>query len=64
MQGIRRTVFFSPNFITDCLETELDLQLEARDLSLTAGGEGFIYVLCLSAHPDNRVFVASLVKRA
>ena len=62
-QGVRRAVIFSPSFVADCLETKLDLDLEARELFLTAGGEELIYVPCLSTHPDSGAFIASLVER-
>ena len=62
-QGVRRIVLFSPSFVADCLETKLDLQLEARDLFLAAGGEELIYVPCLSTHPDSGALIASLVER-
>ena len=62
-QGVRRVVLFSPSFVADCLETKLDLELEARELFLAAGGEELIYVPCLSTHPDSGALIASLVKR-
>lgn len=62
-QGVRRAVLFSPSFVADCLETKLDLDLEARELFLAAGGEELIYVPCLSTHPDSGAFIASLVER-
>lgn len=62
-QGVRRVVLFSPSFVADCLETKLDLDLEARELFLAAGGEELIYVPCLSTHPDSGALIASLVER-
>lgn len=62
-QGVRRVVLFSPSFVADCLETKLDLDLEARELFLAAGGEELIYVPCLSTHPDSGALIASLVDR-
>ena len=62
-QGVRRAVLFSPSFVTDCLETKLDLDIEARELFLAAGGEELIYLPCLSTHPDSGALIASLVDR-
>lgn len=62
-QGVRRAVLFSPSFVADCLETKLDLELEARELFLAAGGEELIYVPCLSTHSDSGALIASLVER-
>ena len=62
-QGARRAVIFSPSFVADCLETKLDLELEARELFLAAGGEELIYVPCLSTHPHSGALIASLVER-
>ena len=61
-QGVRHAVLFSPSFVADCLETKLDLELEARELFLAAGGEELIYVPCLSTHPDSGALIASLVE--
>lgn len=62
-QGVRRAVLFSPSFVADCLETKLDLDIEARELFFAAGGEELIYVPCLSTHPDSGALIASLVER-
>ena len=62
-QGVRRAVLFSPSFVADCLETKLDLDIEARELFLAAGGEELIYLPCLSTHPDSGALIASLVDR-
>lgn len=62
-QGVHRAVLFSPSFVADCLETKLDLELEAHELFLAAGGEELIYVPCLSTHPDSGALIASLVER-
>ena len=62
-QGVHRAVLFSPSFVADCLETKLDLELEAHELFLAAGSEELIYVPCLSTHPDSGALIASLVER-
>lgn len=62
-QGVRHAGLFSPSFVTDCLETKLDLELEARELFLATGGEELIYIPCLSCHPDSGALIASLAER-
>lgn len=61
-QGVRRVVLFSPSFVAECLETKLDLELEARSLFVEAGGEELVYIPCLSAHPGTAELIASLVE--
>lgn len=60
-QGVDRLVLFSPSFVTECLETKLDLELEAREFFLAAGGAEFIYAPCLSTHPDTAKLIATLL---
>jgi ferrochelatase len=39
-----------PGFTGDCLETLEEIQQEAQEAFLHAGGEGFSYIPCLNNH--------------
>ncbi|MDD2710830.1 MAG: ferrochelatase [Verrucomicrobiae bacterium] len=49
--GVQRLVVMSPSFVTDCLETLHELDVEARQFFLRAGGKEFVRVPCLNTHP-------------
>lgn len=49
--GIKRIAIVSPSFVVDCLETLEELNIRAREQWLAAGGEEFIFIPCLNAHP-------------
>ncbi len=47
-QGIRRIAVVSPAFVTDCVETLEEIDVEGRRIFLEAGGERFSYIPCLN----------------
>ena len=49
--GTRRVDVMCPGFVADCLETLEEINQEARDAFLEAGGESFRYVPCLNDAP-------------
>ena len=54
-KGIKRIAVVSPAFVTDCLETLEEIQVENREIFEHAGGEKFAYIPCLNdddAHID------------
>lgn len=51
-QKTRRVDMVCPGFITDCLETLEEINMEVRDEFLRAGGGEYHYIPCLNAHPD------------
>ena len=50
-QGVKRVDVMCPGFVADCLETLEEINEEARDAFLAAGGESFRYVACLNDDP-------------
>jgi len=50
-QGVKRVDIMCPGFTADCLETLEEINLEARDAFLSAGGEQFHYIACLNDTP-------------
>jgi len=49
--GTRRVDVICPGFTADCLETLEEINQEAREAFLHAGGEQFHYIPCLNDHP-------------
>jgi ferrochelatase len=49
-QGVKKVDLICPGFTSDCLETLEEIQQEAQEAFLHAGGESFNYVPCLNNH--------------
>jgi len=49
--GVRRVDVVCPGFTSDCLETLEEINQEAREAFLHAGGEQFHYIACLNDSP-------------
>jgi ferrochelatase len=60
-QGVKRVDVMCPGFVADCLETLEEINQEAREAFLHAGGEQFHYVPCVN---DSPVFVQALADLA
>lgn len=50
-QGVKRVDVVCPGFTSDCLETLEEINQEARETFLHAGGEQFHYIECLNDSP-------------
>ena len=59
--GVKRVDVMCPGFVADCLETLEEINQEAREAFLHAGGEQFHYVPCVN---DSPVFVKALADLA
>jgi protoporphyrin/coproporphyrin ferrochelatase len=59
--GVKRVDVMCPGFVADCLETLEEINQEAREAFLHAGGEQFHYVPCVN---DSPVFVQALADLA
>ncbi len=49
--GVKRVDVVCPAFTSDCLETLEEINMEARQAFLTAGGQAFHYIDCLNDDP-------------
>jgi protoporphyrin/coproporphyrin ferrochelatase len=49
-QGVKKVDVICPGFTGDCLETLEEIQQEAQEAFLHAGGESFSYISCLNNH--------------
>jgi ferrochelatase len=50
--GIKRVDVMCPGFTGDCLETLEEMNDEAREAFMHAGGETFHYISCLNDSPE------------
>ena len=50
--GVKRVDLICPGFTSDCLETLEEINMEAREAFLHAGGKEFHYIPCLNDDPE------------
>jgi ferrochelatase len=62
-QGVKRVDLICPGFTSDCLETLEEINMEAREAFLHAGGQEFHYIECLNDSPEWIRAMADLVER-
>ena len=51
-QGVKHLAVICPAFVSDCLETLEEINMEIRSEFLEAGGESFTYIPCINDNPD------------
>lgn len=51
--GIKNVAVVTPGFAADCLETLEEINMEARESFVSAGGENFTYTPCLNTREDH-----------
>jgi protoporphyrin/coproporphyrin ferrochelatase len=51
-QGVNNVDVICPGFTSDCLETLEEINMEAREAFLHAGGKAFRFIDCLNDSPD------------
>lgn len=49
--GKRNIAVICPSFVSDCLETLEEIEMEGKQSFLAAGGDSFTYIPCLNEHP-------------
>ena len=62
-QGIKKVDVVCPGFTGDCLETLEEIQQEAREAFVHAGGQDFQYIPCLNDSPQWINALADLTER-
>jgi len=50
-KGVKKLLVLCPAFVTDCLETLEEIELQGSEIFRAAGGEQLILVPCLNSHP-------------
>ena len=62
-RGVKRVDIMCPGFTSDCLETLEEINQEAREAFLHAGGQRFDYIPCLNDSPAGMRALTSLAER-
>jgi protoporphyrin/coproporphyrin ferrochelatase len=62
-QGVKSVDVMCPGFVGDCLETLEEINQEAREAYLHAGGERFSYVPCMNGDPQWTRALAAVAER-
>ncbi len=50
-EGVKKLLVVCPAFVSDCLETLQEIEMEGRHTFMEAGGESFTLIPCLNLHP-------------
>lgn len=51
-KGVKNLLVICPAFVTDCLETLEEIEMQGQELFKEAGGESLTLIPCLNSHPD------------
>jgi ferrochelatase len=51
-KGVKKLLVLCPAFVTDCLETLEEIEIQGAETFRAAGGEALTLVPCLNAHPQ------------
>ncbi len=62
-RGIKNLLIVCPAFVSDCLETLEEIEVEGREIFLKNGGKRFEVIPCMNERPDWIETLAALVKR-
>jgi ferrochelatase len=61
--GVQRVDVVCPGFTSDCLETLEEINMEAREAFLHAGGKAFSYIPCLNDDPAGITALAAVAQQ-
>ena len=62
-KGAKNIAVIAPGFISDCLETLEEINVEAREIFLENGGKSFEYIPCLNDNKYSIKFLDGLIKK-
>ncbi len=62
-QGIKSVAVICPGFASDCLETLEEIEVEARELFIEAGGQEFHYIPALNSQPAHLDALTKIIYR-
>ncbi|MFY7864383.1 ferrochelatase [Roseateles sp.] len=62
-EGVKNVAVICPGFSADCLETLEEINMEAREAFLHAGGSHFSYIPCLNDSPAGMRALTALAER-
>ncbi|MFA6261420.1 MAG: ferrochelatase [Bacteroidia bacterium] len=63
-RGIKKTLVVCPAFVSDCLETLEEMNMEGRETFMQAGGEMYVNIPCLNTNPAWVKAVNTLIQQA
>lgn len=61
-KGVKHVAVISPAFVSECVETLEELQLELKEEFLEDGGETFTYIPCLNDRDDHITFLSKRIE--
>ena len=61
-KGIKSLCVFSPAFVADCLETDIEIGHEYKSQFIDGGGETFYVAPCVNSHPQWVSALAGIIK--
>ena len=61
--GTKNIAILAPGFISDCLETLEEINVEARELFIENGGKDFNYIPCLNDNNYSIKFLEGIIKQ-
>ena len=61
-KGIKNIAVVAPGFISDCLETLEELNVEAREFFIENGGQNFEYIPCLNDNKHSIKLLNQIIK--
>ncbi len=61
--GFKRIAVMNPGFVSDCLETLEEINVEARESFLHNGGEKFSHIACLNDSNDGMNVLETIIRR-
>lgn len=62
-RGVRRLAVLTPSFTADCLETLEEIGIRGREQWESLGGEDFLLVPCVNAHPAWVAAAADMIRK-
>jgi ferrochelatase len=60
--GLKNIAVVAPGFVSDCLETLEELNVEARELFIENGGKNFEYIPCLNDNKHSIKLLNQIIK--
>ena len=62
-KGVKNLLVICPGFVSDCVETLEEINIQGRESFLKKGGKNFDLIPCLNAQPDHIKLFEKLVTK-
>ena len=63
-KGVKKLLVVCPAFVSDCLETLEEIEVEGKEIFMEAGGSEFQMIPCLNLHPAWVYAIGRLIRHA